>query len=207
MNRANSLKLVVLSFILTVTGVGCVKSPVHPTPIPNIVRPGPNSSTPNPPIGPETGPSVPPITNPTTSPLTTDTTGSTQLPGRETRDNFWVDRDTFKERTVYFDLDSSSLKPSEKSKADAVADYLKGQPTLKLEIEGHCDERGTDEYNRALGERRALSVREYLISAGVTADRVSTISFGEDKPAVMGHDESAWAKNRRGEFILLKPKT
>jgi peptidoglycan-associated lipoprotein len=87
-----------------------------------------------------------------------------------------------------------------------VANYFKQHSAEKLQIEGHCDERGTEEYNRALGERRALAIREYLVNLGVAADRVYTLSWGEDKPADTGHDEAAWGKNRRGEFILLKPK-
>ena len=87
-----------------------------------------------------------------------------------------------------------------------LADYLKGAPTDALLVEGHCDERGTEEYNRSLGERRALALREYLINSGIASDRIITRSYGEDRPAVQGHDETAWSKNRRGEFILLKPK-
>ncbi len=123
------------------------------------------------------------------------------------RGDYVEDRETLKAQTVYFDLDSSAVKPSEKSKVDGVADYLKTQPTFKVEIEGHCDERGTEGYNLSLGERRALSIREYLISVGVAGDRINTVTFGESKPALLGHDEAAWSKNRRGEFLLLKPKT
>jgi peptidoglycan-associated lipoprotein len=72
-------------------------------------------------------------------------------------------------------------------------------------VEGHCDERGTEGYNLSLGERRALAVRTYLVNLGISADRVYTISFGEARPAVDGHTEAAWSKNRRGEFILLLP--
>ncbi|MFM8357398.1 MAG: OmpA family protein, partial [Verrucomicrobiota bacterium] len=75
----------------------------------------------------------------------------------------------------------------------------------KMLLEGHCDERGTDGYNLALGERRALSVREELLNLGVESDRLQTITFGESRPADPGHDESAWSKNRRAEFILLNP--
>ena len=82
--------------------------------------------------------------------------------------------------------------------------YLRNKDN-KLLIEGHCDERGTEEYNRALGERRALAAREYLNSLGIKGERVRTVSYGEDRPSVDGHDESAWSKNRRAEFILLKP--
>ena len=78
-------------------------------------------------------------------------------------------------------------------------------PSAAVQVEGHCDERGTEEYNRALGERRALAAREALIGLGIASDRVDTISYGEDKPAVPGHNESAWSKNRRGAFVLLTP--
>jgi peptidoglycan-associated lipoprotein len=87
-----------------------------------------------------------------------------------------------------------------------VAKHLKGKPTDLLLIEGHCDERGTEEYNRSLGERRALALRDALGKLGVSGDRIRTLSFGEDKPADAGHNEAAWTKNRRGEFILLVPK-
>jgi len=114
----------------------------------------------------------------------------------------------FSGNTVFFDLDKATIKKAEQKKIDEVAAYLKssGASANKMLVEGHCDERGTEEYNRALGERRALAVREYLVRAGVGSDRVFTRSYGEDRPADSGHDEAAWAKNRRGEFIVLKPK-
>jgi peptidoglycan-associated lipoprotein len=87
-----------------------------------------------------------------------------------------------------------------------VANYLKSNGGQAVLVEGHCDERGTPEYNRALGERRALSVRESLISLGVPGEGIHTVSFGEDRPADPGHNDAAWAKNRRAEFVLLKPK-
>jgi peptidoglycan-associated lipoprotein len=76
-------------------------------------------------------------------------------------------------------------------------------PTIKIQIEGHCDERGTSEYNLALGERRANSAKKYLISLGMPADRISTISYGKEKPLDPGHNEEAWSKNRRDHFIIL----
>ena len=105
--------------------------------------------------------------------------------------------------TVYFDFDSSVVKSSERSNVEAAAAYLKANPNVGLRIEGNCDERGTEEYNRALGERRALAARELIVASGVEADRVVTVSFGKDKPAVSGHDEAAWAKNRRDVFVVL----
>ena len=108
--------------------------------------------------------------------------------------------------TVHFAFDSAVVKKGEQSNISAVASALAANANDKLLIEGNCDERGTEEYNRALGERRALSLREALAKAGVDPSRVRTISYGKDKPADPGHDEAAWAKNRRGDFILLHPK-
>lgn len=117
------------------------------------------------------------------------------------------DRKMFQNETTYFDFDRATVKASETSKVDAVAAKFKALSAAHdLLIEGHCDERGTEEYNRALGESRALALRQYLITAGVPASRVHTKSFGKDKPVAPGHDESAWSKNRRGEFILVLPK-
>jgi peptidoglycan-associated lipoprotein len=103
---------------------------------------------------------------------------------------------------VLFDYDSARIRPSEDSKLEAVAAYMKANPG-KLVIEGHCDERGTAEYNRALGERRAIAARDELEKLGVDASRMSTISYGKDRPADPGHDEAAWAKNRRCEFVVV----
>jgi peptidoglycan-associated lipoprotein len=116
------------------------------------------------------------------------------------------DRAALAAQTVYFDYDSSVVKGAEKSKVDAVVSALRSDTAAKLLIEGHCDERGTEEYNRSLGERRALALRENLAIAGIDPMRVKSISYGEDKPADQGHDESAWRMNRRGEFVLLHPK-
>ena len=107
--------------------------------------------------------------------------------------------------TVYFDFDSSVLKSVEKPKVSAVADYLKANAANAVKVEGNCDERGTEEYNRSLGERRALAVREELIRLGIDPMRVDTISYGKDRPVDPGHDESAWRKNRRDDFIVLTP--
>jgi peptidoglycan-associated lipoprotein len=120
--------------------------------------------------------------------------------------NFNQDRATLAANIVHFDYDSSVVKSSEKGNVEAVAAYMKGNAGVSLLIEGHCDERGTEEYNRSLGERRALALREALVADGVDGMKVTTRSFGEDKPAVSGHDEAAWSQNRRGEFIVLHPK-
>lgn len=105
---------------------------------------------------------------------------------------------------VYFQYDSSMVPPSEASKVVAVAELLKATPAIVLVIEGNCDERGTNEYNISLGERRALAVRDQLIALGVDGSRIQTVSYGEENPVDPGHDESAWAKNRRAEFAFYR---
>jgi peptidoglycan-associated lipoprotein len=121
-------------------------------------------------------------------------------------DDMNQDRAALAPDTVYFDYDSSAIKSAEQSKLDAVANALKSDPSAKLLVEGNCDERGTEEYNRSLGERRALAAREGLANSGVDASRIATRSYGEDRPADPGHTPAAWAKNRRDEFVLLHPK-
>jgi len=105
---------------------------------------------------------------------------------------------------VYFALDSYALPPHEIAKVDAIGGHLLNNANHVLIIEGHCDERGSNEYNLALGENRALAVRAYLVNMGIGADRIQTVSFGEEKPAVMGTGEGVWSLNRRGEFALFQ---
>jgi len=97
---------------------------------------------------------------------------------------------------VYFSYDSSGVESSEIKKIEAVADYLNSNSSKAVILEGHCDERGSREYNLALGERRVLSVRDYLINLGVNSSAIQTKSFGEEAPFDMGHTKEAWAKNR-----------
>ncbi len=106
-------------------------------------------------------------------------------------------------KTVYFDFDKYNLVDSAKRALDLNAAILKGNPGVMIRIEGHCDERGTVEYNLALGERRAKSCRDYLTGLGIDGKRLEIISYGKERPAVMGSNEGAWAKNRRGEFKVL----
>jgi len=108
---------------------------------------------------------------------------------------------------VHFTYVWSVVRKSEKANVQSVADALGRDASTKLLIEGHCDERGTEEYNRSLGERRALALRQALAKIGVDPSRIRTISYGKDKPVDPGHDESAWAKNRRGDFVLLHPRS
>lgn len=105
---------------------------------------------------------------------------------------------------VYFDFDKSSIRDDMKPVLEKDAEWLKKNPAVKIKIEGHCDERGSDEYNLALGERRSQSAKNYLANLGINSNRLSTISYGEEKPADTGHDEAAWTKNRRAEFVIVK---
>ena len=111
----------------------------------------------------------------------------------------------FAEYMVHFDYDSPTLRNSEKTKVAYVADYLKANPANGVEVNGHCDERGTDQYNMSLGEQRALAVREELIRMGIDSDRILTASFGRSRPLDATHSDAAHAKNRRDQFVLLNP--
>ena len=106
---------------------------------------------------------------------------------------------------VYFAFDDYTLDSKAQSSLNKLADYLKKSSSSALQVEGHCDERGSVEYNLALGQRRAQSVKSYLSQLGIQDSRMSTISYGEEKPAVEGHNEAAWAKNRRAQFVLSNP--
>ena len=196
-----SLKQVglVLAALMAATSTGCKTKPKNITPIPggsgNVVGSGDllardNSGT----LG--NGGDV----------VTVDESGNIGLSGLEEFENMLMDREAFAAQTVYFELDRSEIHPDDLSKVEAVSGILAQAAENKVLIEGHCDERGTEEYNRALGERRALSVRDALVSLGVSADRIRTMSLGEDRPADPGLNDAAYARNRRGEFVLLKPK-
>ncbi|MBI2950441.1 peptidoglycan-associated lipoprotein Pal [bacterium] len=102
--------------------------------------------------------------------------------------------------SIYFDYDKYNIRDDQKSALEKNADKLKARSDLQATLEGHCDERGTIEYNMALGQKRADSARSFLVKAGVDAKRLTTVSYGKERPADTGHDESAWARNRRVEF-------
>jgi peptidoglycan-associated lipoprotein len=108
-------------------------------------------------------------------------------------------------RVIYFDFDSSEIKGDGTDIVGAHAKYLASNPTARVRLEGHTDDRGSREYNIGLGERRAQSVRRALLLQGATEAQLSTVSYGAERPAVAGHDETAWAKNRRVEIVYLTP--
>ncbi len=103
-------------------------------------------------------------------------------------------------KTIYFDFDKYNLRDDAKATLEADARILMDNPKSRVVIEGHCDERGTTEYNLALGEKRAAATRDYLIRLGVDAGQLSIISYGEERPVAMGHDEDSWSQNRRSQF-------
>jgi peptidoglycan-associated lipoprotein len=104
-------------------------------------------------------------------------------------------------RDAYFDYDKADIRPDARASLSTTADFLKKYPSIKVTIEGHCDERGSTEYNLGLGDRRANAVKQYLVSLGISADRMGTVSFGKEKPFCMEHAEACWQQNRRGHFV------
>jgi peptidoglycan-associated lipoprotein len=208
MKRSILVNLLVLGLVVAIGGFGCKTKPKGLTPIL-----GQKTAVTGPGTGPfvGTGAVAPGFDTTSGGPKASDLAkgpeGTTALGNLDTFENFNADRGVFSAYIVYFEFDRSSVKEGERSKVEAVAAYLKTAPADNaLLIEGHCDERGTEEYNRALGERRALALRDYLINLGIGAERIRTISYGKDKPVDQGHDDTAWSKNRRGEFLLLTPK-
>ena len=103
---------------------------------------------------------------------------------------------------VYFAYDSSTIRDDQKPRILVNADFLTKEQTVTIRIEGNCDSRGTREYNLALGEKRALSAKKYLVNLGVSSERISTVSLGEEKILIHGHDEMTWAQNRRDDFVV-----
>ncbi len=191
MKRTKFGNLLVIGLVLGFAAVGCKHKPQGVTPLPGARAGGVGDAGQGTAIGngPGTGGD--------------STTGTPQADPRQWA-NATRDETKFEADTVHFDYDSSVVKSSEKPKVAHVADYLKANPgNTGLEIQGHCDERGTDEYNRALGERRALALREEIIGLGVEGDRVLTVTFGRSRPIDPGNSEEAHARNRRGVFVLL----
>lgn len=200
-----------VGLILSLTVVGCKKGLDKTTNIPSQKTGAPTESATGP-RDPGSSGTVPPRTTDTGTGVTGITTppdggikgaGIPQGPGHI---GWNENHEAFAAQTVHFDFDQSNVKKSEVGKLEEVARRMKGEFQGKaLRIEGHCDERGTEEYNRALGDKRALSVREKLVALGLDAGILDTITFGEEKPADTGHTEAAWGKNRRAELILLSP--
>jgi peptidoglycan-associated lipoprotein len=107
-------------------------------------------------------------------------------------------------KDIHFAFDKYNIQDTDRAELKTIAAWMRKNASEKLSVEGHCDERGTNEYNLALGDRRAKAVRDYLVSLGVPSARISTISYGEEKPLCTEHTEECWAKNRRAHFVVLK---
>ena len=177
-----------------IAATGCAHRPVGVTPIPH----GQEGQ-----IGDQNGGGTmgQPINN--TPPIAGQPVGES---GPFNPDQWNQDRSALAACTIHFAFDSAVIRDTDKAGLQQVAAALNGDANANLLIEGNCDERGTEEYNRSLGERRAEAAREALAGMGVDANRIHTISYGKDKPADSGHDESAWSQNRRDDFVLLHPK-
>ena len=189
----------VLTLAATLATTGCKKGPSKVTPLP-----GSQAAMVGTPPGGDTFPPGSRLNNDNTD--VNSKTGGGDTADSRLFEGMIKDPAALAAYTIHFAFDSAAIKKTEKSNLAAVASALKGSATDKLLIEGNCDERGTDEYNRALGERRALAAREALAKLGVSPDRIRTLSNGKDKPADPGHDDAAWSKNRNDTFILLHPK-
>lgn len=116
----------------------------------------------------------------------------------------WEELFTKEVRDAFFDYDSAEIRPDARQALQKTADFLKNYPQLRVTIEGHCDERGSTEYNLALGDRRANAVKQYLVSLGISADRLTSTSWGKEKPFCTEHNETCWQQNRRGHFVPNK---
>ena len=199
-------QIATVAVVLSLSVVGCRKGLEKTTLLPgrgtaSVSPPGPLG-----PIGPSDGNRLPPEASLKPEPITIPQSLDKPVALNPRLGEFVPSADQpFKSDTVYFEYDKSTIKSGDVSKVERVASGIKGLAGKALRIEGHCDERGTEEYNRSLGERRAFAVREALMRAGLDPNLVDTISFGEDRPADPGHNEAAWSKNRRGEFIVIEP--
>ncbi|TQV86916.1 peptidoglycan-associated lipoprotein Pal [Aliikangiella coralliicola] len=142
----------------------------------------------------ETQTVTPPVEETTTTTIDTPPPKSAEELAAE------ANAETRKARTVYFDLDDDTVSSEGRALLEAHAWFLAKNPSVVITVDGHCDERGTPAYNLALGERRAKAVAQILMLNGVSSSQIKTVSHGEEQPAVQGHDESAWSKNRRGEL-------
>ena len=181
---------VVLAVMVTVAfGAGACSKKNPPVARPLPPPPPMTAETPRP-------PAPPPPTEPApvpAVPVTDDAVGSKSLDD--------INRDS-PLKPLFFALDQSEVDASGQQVLQANADVLKRYASWQITVEGHCDERGTAEYNLALGERRAVAARNYLVSLGIAADRIKTVSYGKEFPFDPAHTEAAWAKNRRGHFVV-----
>jgi peptidoglycan-associated lipoprotein len=127
-------------------------------------------------------------------------------PAKIDEEKAWMERRAakFEAEAIYFDFDKSFIKLEYRPILNEKAAFLKDYPEMRVRIEGNCDERGTNEYNLALGERRSNSAKNFLVSWGIAADRIEIISYGEERPRGLGHNEDSWSQNRRDDFVLIR---
>jgi peptidoglycan-associated lipoprotein len=195
MMRTVRQTVIVVAAVSLIAAVACGKKkppvarPAPPPPSTSTARP-PNALAPRPPAPPE--PVAEPVIVPA-EPVREDAIASASLDD--------VNRNS-PLKPVFYDYDSSEISSDGRAALDANAVVLKKYPAWTVTIEGHCDERGTPEYNLALGERRAVAARAYLVSLGISADRLRTVSYGKEFPFEAGHDDSAFSKNRRAHFVV-----
>jgi peptidoglycan-associated lipoprotein len=199
MKRSNLLSAVTFGLTLALAVSGCKHKSPNTTPIPGSSAPSSGNTGNNLPPGNPLPPEAPPSVQANPSGIPQSANGLWNGPHKEDREKFAAD-------TVYFDFDSATIKSTEESKLQDVANYFKSNTTDALTVEGNCDERGTEKYNLSLGERRALAVREYLAQLGVDPARIHTVTYGAAKPVDTGHNEAAWKKNRRDDMVLLQPQ-
>jgi peptidoglycan-associated lipoprotein len=188
--KRDSKSLFVLAVLLTVVMAACKGKAKPPVARP---MPPPGATVVDPP--PPAPPSPP---QPVSEPVPVPAMPTDDLAGRNIDD---LNRDS-PLQPLFYGLDSADVDAAGQQVLQANAAVLKKYPGMQITIEGHCDERGTAEYNLALGERRALAAKNYLVSLGIPADRVKTVSYGKEFPFDPGHDDAAWAKNRRAHFVI-----
>jgi peptidoglycan-associated lipoprotein len=146
----------------------------------------------------------PPVEEPITE---SDTGEQAAMSGRdiplpETEDIVYIEAEPDVFENIHFEFDKYDIRPVDEMILQGIAAWLKEHDTKRVLIEGHCDERGTNEYNMALGEQRALAARRFLVGLGIESARLSTISYGEERPLSLGSNEEAWARNRRAHFVV-----
>jgi peptidoglycan-associated lipoprotein len=190
--RTSIAVLTSLAVVFVVSG--CAKRPL----VPVASAPPPTAAT-----APPTPPPTPAPAAPTPAPAPTPPPVATPAPQPPAPPSQYHAEAALK--TIHFDFDKSDIRPGDAKILDANAAWLTANPTLLLLIEGHCDERGTAEYNLALGERRAKATQTYLVSRGVQAERITLVSYGEERPECTEHSEKCWATNRRAQFLVKEP--
>ncbi len=195
------------SAILTLGLSGCAHRGTGLTPLPDNQKPGHGDTgttpIPTPPPEPTPGPTMPPTADVDVKSPPGISEDPTHGPWSPVFANGKPDAAILKADTVYFDFDAATIKKSEEKKLEEVSNYLKNHQKVGLRVEGNCDERGTEKYNLSLGQKRAGAVREYLVNLGIDSRQVVTVSYGALRPAVEGHDEKTWSKNRRDDFVVL----